>query len=225
MLRQSDNPLLRADIKEFQFASLQAKTVHRRKLATARREIRDCRRIKSAAAAITGLDHEREIFGFTRGQFSLLELIVALLHTTGPAHLSLSTWTAAQHELDVLAAMLARGDLTGTRWLIDFSMARREPAMTAMMREKFGWENIRVSQVHAKFCLFQNPSWRIVLRSSMNLNMNPRCEDFQVAHDPELAAFLNQIMDEIFAKQKKELADAAPYDIVKWCDANADTAG
>jgi len=74
---------------------------------------------------------------------------------------------------------------------------------------------VRVAQNHAKFAIFQNKTWRIVLRSSMNLNMNPRFEDFQIAHDPELATFLNAILDEIWAKQKKELADAKPYEIVK----------
>jgi hypothetical protein len=55
----------------------------------------------------------------------------------------------------------------------------------------------------------------------MNLNMNPRCEDFQIAHDPPLSDFLNAILDEIFGKQKKELADDKPYDIIKWCNANS----
>jgi hypothetical protein len=145
-------------------------------------------------------------------------MIVAVLKITGPCHLSISTWTAAQHELDTLYAILQRGDLTGSRWLIDFSMARREPAMTAQLRERFGWHNIRVAQIHAKFQIFQNADWKIVLRSSMNLNMNPRCEDFQIAHDPELAGFLNGILDELFSKQPKELMDAKPYDIIKWCN-------
>lgn len=98
---------------------------------------------------------------------------------------------------------------------LDFSMARREPAITAQLREAFSPENIRVAQNHAKWCIFQNPEWKIVLRSSMNLNMNPRFEDFQIAHDPELAGFLNGILDQIFAIQKKELAMGKPYDIVK----------
>ncbi len=173
------------------------------------------RRTATAAEAIAGLDHQTEIFGFTKGQFSLLNLLQAVFLVTGPAHLSLSTWTAASHEIDSLAAMQARGDIAGIRLLIDFSMARREPAMTAQMREKLGRNNIRVAQTHSKFAVFQNTGWKVVLRSSMNLNMNPRNEDFTVAHDPELAAFLNAILDEIWAKQKTEMADQTPYEIVK----------
>ena len=166
-------------------------------------------------AAIAGLGHDNEIYGFTKGQFSLLQLLQAVFLVTGPAHLSLSTWTAASNEIEALAAMRARGDMVGIRLLIDFSMARREPAMTAQMREKLGRDNIRVCQTHSKFAVFQNAEWKVVLRSSMNLNMNPRNEDFTVAHDPELAAFLNRILDEVWAKQKSDMADATPYEIVK----------
>jgi len=215
-----DNPLLRGGLGEFDLSSLETKATYKRTLHTERRQIRDLRKIKTAAEAIDGLDHENEIFGFTKGQFSLLDLLHAILRLTGPAHLSISTWTAAAYELESISALVQRGDVTGTRWLIDFSMARRESAMTARMREMFGWHNIRVAQVHAKFALFQNADWKIALRSSMNLNMNPRCEDFQVAHDPEIAGFLNGILDEIFTSQTKELADARPYDIVKATNAD-----
>ncbi|MCE5268661.1 MAG: hypothetical protein LLG00_12325 [Planctomycetaceae bacterium] len=196
--------------------SITAKAVHARGLNTARREIRDLRSRQPAREAIAGLDHETEIFGFTKGQFSLLDLIGAVFEITGPAHLSISTWTAASYEIQSLLAMLQRGDILGTRWLIDFSMARREPATTAQLRDAFGADNIRVAQNHAKWCIIQNPQWRVVLRSSMNLNMNPRFEDFQIAHDPELAAFLNSILDQVWAIQGRELADRNPYDIVKF---------
>ncbi len=218
MLKKSQNPLFETGRGEVRMDTITAKIVHRRKLNKARRELRDVRKLKSAAEAIDGLDHDHEFYGFTRGQFSLIDLILSIQRITGPCHLTVSTWTAAQHELDTLYALCQRGDLTGTRWLIDFSMARREPAMTSQMRERFGWNNIRVAQIHAKFQMFQNPEWQIVLRSSMNLNMNPRCEDFTLAHDPELAGFLNTILDELFAKQPKALADARPYEIVKWCN-------
>jgi hypothetical protein len=186
----------------------------------AKREPRDLRQKQTAAEAISGLDHETEIFGFTKGQFSLLDLIGACLDVTGPAHLSISTWTCAPHEIASLAAMLQRGTVTGTRWLIDFSMARRDPAATSQLWAAFGRDNVRVAQNHAKFFVLQNPAWKLVCRSSMNLNMNPRYEDFQIGHDPELATFLNRLLDEIWATQRKEMAEARPYEIVKHFDAD-----
>jgi hypothetical protein len=215
MLRPSENSLFVETCKAVDLARLKAPSTFRRSVRSAKRELRDARRTETAAAAIAGLDHETEIYGFTKGQFSLLNLIQAVFALTGPAHFSLSTWTAAAHEIESLAAMQARGDITGVRLLIDISMARREPAMTAQMREKLGRENIRVASTHSKFAIFQNARWKIVLRSSMNLNMNPRNEDFTIAHDPPLASFLNAILDEVWAKQKAEVADQRPYDIIR----------
>lgn len=216
MLKPSTNPLFDQRDGAVRLDGLTARTTHRRKLADAKRDFRDLRKKQDARKAIEGLDHETEIFGFTKGQFSLLDLLAACLEITGPAHLSISTWTAAPHEIQSLAAMVHRGDVTGTRWLIDFSMARRDPAATSQLRDAFGRDNVRVAQNHAKFAIFQNPRWKLVIRSSMNLNMNPRFEDFQIAHDPPLAAFINTILDEIWAIQKKELADARPYEIVRF---------
>jgi hypothetical protein len=214
-MKESPNPLFQAHSAAVKLDSIAAKLTHRRKLQTEHRQLRDLRCRQSAAEAIEGLDHETEIFGFTKGQFSLLDLIGVVLAQTGPAHLSISTWTAATYEIQSLAAMLQRGDITGTRWLIDFSMARREPAVTAQLRETFGRDNIRVAQNHAKWCVFQNAAWKVVLRSSMNLNVNPRFEDFQIGDDPHLAGFLNRLLDSIWAVQKKELADEGAYEIVK----------
>jgi len=215
-LRVDPNPLLGNPSGVVRPEQITAPAIHRRSLNTERRTLRDLRNRQPAREAIAGLDHHLEIFGFTKGQFSLLDLLGALLEITGPCHLTIATWTAASYGLQSLAAMLQRGDVLGTRWLIDFSMARREPAMTAQLREAFGPDNIRVAQNHAKFCLLQNAAWKLVLRSSMNLNMNPRYEDFQVADDPELCRFLNTLLDQIWAVQPQKLADAKPYEIVKF---------
>jgi hypothetical protein len=214
-LKITQNSLFQDTSKAVDLARLAAPQTLRRKRGEKKREVRDQRKTATAVEAIAGLNHDNEIYGFTKGQFSLLNLLQAVFLVTGPAHLSLSTWTAAAHEIESLAAMQARGDIVGIRLLIDFSMARREPAMTAQMRDKLGRDNIRVAQTHSKFCVFQNAEWKVVLRSSMNLNMNPRNEDYTIAHDPELAAFLNRILDEVWAKQKTEMADAQPYEIIK----------
>ena len=209
------NPLLSGAMAEVDLGDLTAPAVHARPARRNRRRAKDLRNEQSAAAAIADFDRDTDLVGLTCGRFSLLHLIGATLAKTGPAHFSISTWTAADYELRALHSIIERGDITGTRWLIDFSMCRREPATTQQMRELFGWDSIRVAQVHAKFCLFQNADWRVVCRSSMNLNQNPRTEDFELAHDPELCAFYNAILDETFSWQPRTLADDRPYAIIK----------
>lgn len=205
-LKLDANPLLAGEkLETIDVGELEAPCVLKRTKRFGRRELRDMRRAESAAAAIADLTRANELYGFTKGQFSLLDLIIACLARTGPARLFISTWTAARHEILKLADLAAAGQLVEVRWLIDFTFARRDPEAAHQIRQTFGLDSIRVSQNHAKFALFENDRWQLVLRSSMNLNMNPRFEDFCLAHDPPLATFLRNIIDEIWRKQKRSL--------------------
>lgn len=209
-LARESNPLLERSLETFDVADLESPVVLARPAARLKRELRDLRRKQSAEEAIRGLAKGIEIYGFTKGQFSLLELLQAVIKSTGPVNVSLSTWTAARHEIGELARMRDCGELLGLRWLVDFTFARRDPEAAHSIRMLFGLETIRVAQNHAKFCIFTNAEWQLVLRTSMNLNMNPRFEDFTIAHDPELAAFIGTILDEIWNRQTRALADATP---------------
>lgn len=67
------NRLLR-DTAEADLTADDLKVIHRQERRDRRRHIRDLRRVESAKAAIEGLDQRTEIFGFTKGQFSLVQL-------------------------------------------------------------------------------------------------------------------------------------------------------
>lgn len=186
-----------------------------------KRELRDHRRSTSAVDAINGFDHETEIFGFTKGGFSFIDLIRATLDITGPASLTISTWTAARADTSDVFDLIQSGLITDTRWLVDFSFQRREPALAQELRRRFGPDAVRVAKNHAKFALIHNDAWQIVIRTSMNLNHNPRFEDFTIAHDPQLAQFLTRIIDELWRKQPAALASDRPGAIGRWFDKNA----
>lgn len=158
-------------MKTVNCGDIDAPTILQRPQRTGRREIRDLRAKQSAAQAIAGLTHENEIYGLTMGQFSMLQLLQAIIERTGPINFALSTWTAAKWEIGKMTDLLADGKLLSARWLIDFTFARRDPGACHLIRTAFGLERMRVSQVHSKFALFGNDEWKVVLRTSMNLNM------------------------------------------------------
>lgn len=181
------------------------------------RDIRDLRRRETAAEAVAGLSLDgRETFGLTRGQFSLIDLIESALAITGPAELAISTWTAANTDISTTLALVASGRITAARWLVDLTFVRRCPQLVARIRDTFGGNAIRVTRNHAKFCVITNDKWQVVLRTSMNLNHNPRLEDFTIAHDPELAAFLLTAINDIWAKQDRKLAEDRVANISAW---------
>ncbi len=202
-----DNPFLRADSDPIGRISDIHPSVIKRRIPP-QRLIQDQRRQASAAEAVAGLARDgSEIYGLTRGQFSLTDLISAILEKTGPAALAISTWTAAGTDVTRMQDLLSSGQITGCRWLVDMTFTRRCPALAQQIRERFGADAIRVTRTHAKFATIVNSEWQIALRSSMNLNQNPRLESFEVGHDPELAGFLNGVLDQIWQRQPARLAD------------------
>lgn len=182
-----------------------------------KRNIVDLRRKQSAAVALAELERDGcELFGLTKGQFSLTDMIEAILAKTGPAALTISTWTAANADVARMMKLLASGQIVSCRWLVDLTFVRRCPALAQQIRNKFGADAIRVTKTHAKFCTIVNSEWQVALRSSMNLNQNPRLESFQVGHDPELCTFLDGVVTQVWATQRRELAEAVRSELTSW---------
>ena len=209
------NPLLASDPDPVVDPAVIRQAVIKRPIP--KREIMDLRRIQSATEAVAGLERDgMELFGLTKGQFSLTDMIEAILDKTGPADLSISTWTAANGDVTRMLELLNSGAIRSCRWLVDLTFMRRCPQLTAEIRAKFGADAIRVTKTHAKFCTITNDDWQIALRSSMNLNQNPRMESFQVGHDPVLCQFLSEVLDDVWKRQNKGIADLSSKEIAGW---------
>lgn len=226
MIPERANPLLgKKSEPTADLTDIAAPTVHRRSIAAARamtkREIVDMRRAANAAEAIGTLTKDTEVYGFTKGQFSVIDILHHCLTHTGPgANLQISTWTAANSDITTVLDLCNCGRLGRARWLVDLTFNRRSPELAQRIRDVFGDDAIRVAKNHAKFMLLsdeQPDGWRFVIRTSMNLNFNPRFENFQLGHDPEMYDFHNAILDEVWAKQRRSVQDTTtkPYDIEK----------
>lgn len=187
----------------------------------ANRRIEDQRRASSAAAVVQHLERDgTELVGMTRGQWSLSDLITAVVDKCGPSQLSISTWTAAGTSVQAMLDLLQSGRITSCRWLVDTTFVRRVPALVAEIRRQFGADAIRVTRTHAKFATIVNNEWQIALRSSMNLNANPRMESYEIGHDPQLCTWLVGLMDDIWAKQPRRMAEASHAEQSQWFHAH-----
>lgn len=169
--------------------------------------IRDLRRRETAVESIAEFQKGVELFGFTKGQFSVIDLINAVIHKIGHAeYMAISTWAAAKADVHQVFDLINSGNLDSARWLIDYTFQRRMPGLAQEIRKTFGANGIRVAKNNAKFTLIRNEDWRIVIRTSMNINFNPRFEDFTLSHDPELFEFIDAILDDVWKKQGADLA-------------------
>ena len=173
-------------------------TVCKRDQVRDRREIRRSLAEPIAAAAIGTLTPGCELYGLTKGQFSLVDVVVALLAQTGPANVVLSTWTAAGSDIDFAMKLLADGRIKSMRFIVDYSFQSRQPAYCAALRERFGDDSIRVTKNHCKFVLILNDVWNLAIRTSMNLNENRRLENCEISDDPALAGYLKDFTDTLF---------------------------
>lgn len=193
--------------KVVDLTKLKANSVFVQKLNT-KVQMRDLRRKQTAAESIAGFDKDVEIFGFTKGQFSLADLADAVIAKIGKCEMTISTWTAANTDITKIMELIESGSITSAKWLIDISLQRRFPQLAMRIKEVFGEDAIRIAKNHAKFMILKNDQWQVIIRTSMNLNFNPRFEDFTIQNSPALCNFMETIIDEIWNKQKPSLQDA-----------------
>jgi hypothetical protein len=155
----------------------------------------------SAAVCLEGFDRGTLLCGLTKGQFSLLDLIRAVIAITGPADVTLSTWTAGIRDVETLAWLVEGQQIKSLRLIVDRSFPSRQPKYCSRLLSLFGQEAILMTMTHAKFVIVKSEGWSVVIRTSMNLNKNRRFEQFDVDDDPDLAAFFLAFADELASNQ------------------------
>ncbi|HOO50636.1 MAG TPA: hypothetical protein PLK94_05025 [Alphaproteobacteria bacterium] len=173
---------------------------------------------QSAKESIGELTRNSRLTGVTKGQFSLLDLIRAIAEQTGPAALTVSTWSTGIRDTENLGLLINKGLFTSVSLCLDRSFAGRQPQYLESVVKTWGWDNIRMTRNHAKFFLLRNDSWNICCRSSMNLNRNPRLEQYDIDDSLELCEFFQGIIDEIFEKMPPGLTKKCRECDAVFCD-------
>lgn len=137
--------------------------------------------------------------GLTKCQFSLIDLLVAILGYTGPADVLLSTWTVGIRDAENVDVLVTRGHIRSLRLLTDRSFPTRQPQYVKRIIEVFGDQSICVTRTHAKFMTIRNEKWNVCVRSSMNLNRNLRFEHFDIDEDIAMCEFFDAHARELYA--------------------------
>lgn len=176
-----------------------------------------------AQDAIGKLESNQDVYILTYGQFSLIDALGAILDQTGPADVVLSSWTAADAHLNETAHMVEAMAIRKLQMIVDRSFRTRQPAYFRRMKELFGHDCIREIRSHAKFIVITNEKWSVVVRTSMNLNENPRFENIEISTDKDFADFMLGVVADIFRvvppnsphSEMPEFADSKmPYQLV-----------
>lgn len=143
-------------------------------------------KVSNARDALADFGRGMETYCLTFGQFSLMDAVEAVLEKTGPADVAISTWTAGNADLSRSAEHLHNGNIRKLRFIADCSFGQRQPGYLAELIRLFGEGAIRTTRTHAKFVVITNDGWQVAIRTSMNLNENPRLES---SHGPTCPAW------------------------------------
>lgn len=155
-----------------------------------------------ADAATYGFAMGCHLMGLTMGQFSLIDMIHSILKKTGPADLYIATWSAGIKDAHQVRWMLDTDLITGIRLLTDHSYVNRQSKYAMAIEDLFGSENIRTSEMHAKFVVIKNAEFSVTILSSMNLNANRTCETFVVYENDAITDFYMEFVNHHFENMR-----------------------
>lgn len=175
-------------------------TIHKRK--NVKRDLQIGVRGENAAQLIGDLYPDCEILGFTKGQFCIINVLDHVLNHAGPADVVICTWSAAPGDIQAVYKMLSLNRIKNLKFIVDFSLKSLKPLSLDALVKAFGGDSIRVTSCHAKFITVKSEKYNIVIRTSMNLNYNPRFENFEISDNLPMYNFMTKIINEIWRTQQ-----------------------
>lgn len=168
-------------------------------MTAAQRESRCVESYKNAAEAIGPITHGMAVFGVTRGQWCMIDAVSHVVNEMSPCTVSLWTWRVSSYDLGAIFAMHKAGKITSATLILDALAMRAsmrsgvDAATVDQFREVFGANSVKHLINHAKIVAIEGRGMRVVLRGSMNLNGNPRMEQFDISEGGPAFAFVKRL--------------------------------
>ena len=136
----------------------------------------------SVAECLGPVGKDASIFAVTRGQWSMIDAILHVIDCCkGQVTVSLWTWTVAEYEVSVLTRLRGDKRIKDATLIIDHGARNKNAKVIADWKAVYGPSSVRYVINHAKIATVEDDSGlRFLLRGSMNLNFNPRFEQFDL---------------------------------------------
>lgn len=135
---------------------------------------------KTASECIGTIEPGSSLFAITRGQFSMIDAAMACLDQSGTAEISLWTWTVAEYEIQCIERLRNDNRITSATMIIDGGARNKNSGLIKQWQDTFGEKSVRYVMNHSKIFTIQSERFKLLLRGSMNLNFNPRFEQFDL---------------------------------------------
>ncbi len=203
---------------------------HRQQLAAARRARIATESFKTFSDAMAGVPIEPgfSLFGITRGQFSMIDVIRYFVDRLQPADVSVWTWAIASYEVEAFEYFYQTDAIRSATLVVDRSAEDRNAELIDRWRARFGADSVKVCKTHAKIATIAGRGLRILARGSMNLNENPRFEQFDISEGGDPFNLVRRIETEIPTlppRCSNHDADAASGLLFAWAEDRLATFG
>lgn len=174
-----------------------AELFSRKSAAKSRRVSKAIEGFKTASEVIGTVEPGMSLFAITRGQISMIDVISHLLSQVGPSHVTVWTWCIADYEIEAFEKLLSSKQITGGGLIVDRSAEQRNVELLDRWRNRFGEDSVRIVMNHAKIATVSNERFKLLARGSMNLNFNPRFEQFDISEGDAAYDLVKEIEAEI----------------------------
>lgn len=115
--------------------------------------------------------------------FSTHELIEHLLEQTGPAKVRISSFSITETAIRSFLRLQESGLITSLTCLFDLSVKRYRVGLLFFASNVIN--EIGMTNIHAKLAFIENETWKVVVITSANLNINDKKEAGVIISTPE----------------------------------------
>ncbi len=133
------------------------------------------------------LQPDQAVHYATGGRWSAHELLQFVLERTGPARVSISTWTITEQPVRTLLELRESGHIEQLQILFDHRIKTRCPRAFQLVSALGA--SVHLAKCHAKVTVVQNQHWSVTILSSQNYTRNPRIEAGVIFTDRGAADF------------------------------------
>jgi hypothetical protein len=129
---------------------------------------------------------------WSKGQWSMHELLQFIVQKVGKSDVWMTTWTITENPVRCLFGLKKDNLIGELHCILDYRIKGRKPGPFQFLKKIA--DSITLTQCHAKSLVIVNENWKVSVVGSANFSQNPRLEAGVICTVPEVVDFNLKIM-------------------------------
>lgn len=157
-----------------------------------------CKSPEKLQKVLNELEDEKTVEFVTRGDWSLIDMVIQLLKKFQPANLFIATYAIREFPIRQLILAQERGEISSIKMLLETRAKVRTPDVYQLA--SMNMNKICLTDLHAKATVIRSPVGSVTITGSQNFTSNPRLENGLISLGNKRAEFninwITTIMDD-----------------------------